>query len=100
MSPFDRITKASSSARDQFSVLGKMEDNAEIIKELATEMIGALSSLIHSAGGDNDYLEPWFDGVANDIDLCFRDELQAREETIAMFKPRRGLGRALSHGAR
>ncbi len=100
MTPFDRITAATASARDQFSVLGKMEDNAEVIKELASELIGALSSLVHSAGGDNDYLEPWFDGITNDIDLCFRSELQAREEAIAMFKPRRGLGRALSHGAR
>ena len=98
-SPFDRIAASAAAARDQFSVLGKLEDNAEVLKELAGELMGALSALVHSAGGDSDYLEPWIDGVSSDIDLCFRDAVQTHEEAVVMFKPRRGLGLSLAKGA-
>ena len=70
-SHFDDIIEAANKARSQFSVLGRQSDNAEVLKELSAEMVKAIAGLVWSAGGDNDYLEPWVEGVPDDIDRCF-----------------------------
>jgi hypothetical protein len=99
MSPLETIILAAQKAQAQFSVIqGTQEDNAEIIKELSKAFIGSISELVHAAGGDNDYMEPWVDGIENDIDLCFKS---AAEPVVTnVFKARRGLGRKLVEGAR
>jgi hypothetical protein len=97
--PFTSMQAALDAARAQFSVIhGTQEDNAEIIKELSKAFIGSISELVHAAGGDNDYLEPWVDGIENDIDLAFKS---AAEPVVTnVFKARRGLGQKLVEGAR
>lgn len=95
---FDRITSSAAAARDQFSVPGKPEDNAEVIKELAAELIGALVDLTHSAGGDSEYVATWLDGISSDIDLAFQSMIEGITP-VQFFKPRRGLGLSLAKGA-
>jgi hypothetical protein len=68
---FDSIIEAAQKARAQYSVLGRQSDNAEVLKELSVELVTAIAGLVHRAGGDNDYLEPWVEGVSDDIDRCF-----------------------------
>lgn len=94
----ESLVRAAKKAGAQFSVIHvSQEDNVAVIQELSKAFIGAISDLVHAAGGDNDYLEPWVDGVANDIDLAFKS---AREPVGAkVFKPRRGLGLTLVEGA-
>lgn len=86
-SSFDTITAAVETARSQFSVLGKQEDNAEVLKEMSVSIIKAISGLVHQAGGDNDYLEGWIDGVSDDIDHAFRDQLERKAEMTSLFRP-------------
>ncbi|PDT15869.1 hypothetical protein CO670_15340 [Rhizobium sp. J15] len=98
MSSIETIITAAQKAQAQFSVIhGSQTDNEEIVKELAVEMMKALSGLVYDAGGDPDYLEPWIDGIADDIDRSFQS---AREPVVTrMFRPRRGLGSVLVKGA-
>ncbi|MEH2695626.1 hypothetical protein GFL93_12620 [Rhizobium leguminosarum bv. viciae] len=98
MSPFETIIIAAQKAQEQFSVIhGTQEDNAEIIKELSKAFIGSISELVHAAGGDNGYIEPWSDGVEDDIDRCF---FSANNPIPAdVFKPRAGLLKLIVKGA-
>lgn len=95
----DHMESAVRSLRAQFSVIhGRQSDNEEVVREFAVEMMKALAGLVFDAGGDPDYVDPWVEGIANDVDLAFQS---ASEPVVTpMFKPRRGLGLALVEGAR
>lgn len=97
MSPFETIILAAQTAQAQFSVLhGKQSDNEEVVREFAVEMMKALAGLVFDAGGDPDYVEPWVEGIGNDVDLAFQS---ASEPVVTpMFKARRGLGNDLVQG--
>lgn len=96
---FDTIIEAATAAKAQYSVLGKQSDNAEVLKEMSVDIFKAVAGLVHRAGGDNDYLEPWVDGVPNDIDLCFK-AVQPDNFVGDMFRLRRGLGLDISSEGR
>jgi hypothetical protein len=83
----------------QFSIVhGNQSDNEDVVREFSVEMMKALAGLVFDAGGDPDYVEPWVEGIANDVDLAFQS---AREPVVTpMFKARRGLGLTLVEGAR
>lgn len=96
--PFTSMQAALDAAKAQFSVIqGTQEDNAEIIKGLSKAFIGSISELVHAAGGDNDYLEPWVDGIENDIDRCFYSA--SNPIPADMFRPRPGLLKLIVMGA-
>lgn len=90
---FNRIISAAERAKPQFSpVHGKPEDNRDVLKEMALDMLRALHGLVEEAGGDPDIITTWIEGVPSDLDYAFRDEIERRSETVTMFRPRRGLG--------
>ncbi|NNH67789.1 hypothetical protein [Rhizobium laguerreae] len=96
--PFTSMQAALDLAKDQFSVIqGTQKDNAEIIKELSKAFIGSISELVHAAGGDNGYIEPWSDGVEDDIDRCFYSASNPIPQDV--FKPRPGLLKLIVQGA-
>lgn len=99
MSPFETIILAAQKAQAQFSVIqGTQGDNEDVVREFAIEMMKALAGLVFDAGGDPDYVEPWVEGIGNDVDLAFQS---ASEPVVTpVFKPRRGLGLTLVEGAR
>lgn len=95
----DALTSATSKARAEFSVIhGTQQDNAEIIKELAEVFARTIADLVHLAGGNNDYIAPWFDGVKNDIDLAFLAQAKTGPRVSDVFKTRRGLGTDIARG--
>lgn len=99
MSLFDTLTSEVANASSQFSVIhGTQEDNAEIIKELAETFSRTIADLVHMAGGNNDYIEPWFEGVKNDIDLAFLAETKTNKDIVKLFQTRRGLGTDIARG--
>lgn len=98
MSPhLTSMQAALDAAKAQFSIINSsQDDNEEVVREFAVEMMKALAGLVFDAGGDPDYLEPWVEGVANDVDLAFQS---ASEPVVTpMFKARRGLGNDLVQG--
>lgn len=95
----DALTASVSKARSQFSVIhGTQQDNTEIIKELAETFARTIADLVHMAGGDNDYIEPWFEGVKNDVDLSFLAATKSNKDIVKLFQTRRGLGTDIARG--
>lgn len=98
-STFDRLTSEIGIARADFSVIhGTQKDNTEIIKELAETFVRTISDLVYMAGGNNDYIEPWFEGVKNDVDLAFLAATKSSKDIVKLFQTRRGLGTDIARG--
>lgn len=97
--PFISIARSARKAQSQYDALnGSPEDNSAVLREMAADIFRAFYGLVEDAGGDPDIISTWIDGVPSDLDYAFADVIERREETVAMFKPRRGLG-AVVQGA-
>jgi hypothetical protein len=63
----------------QFSVVyGKQEDNADVLRDMSVQLADGLESLVWVAGGDATYVQPWRDGLPDDIDRAFMSEYRPR----------------------
>jgi hypothetical protein len=72
----------------QFSVIyGKQEDNADILKDMSVQYSEGLEQLVWAAGGDAGYVQPWRDGMSDDIDLAFKSEFRGGN----VFRHRAGM---------
>lgn len=100
---FNRIISAAERAKPQFSpVHGKPEDNRDVLKEFALDAMRALAALVEEAGGDNDYIQPYLEGLQDDLDHCFRKTIEHASEPdfTDVFRARPGLRSKLVEGAR
>ena len=99
---FHQIEKAAKRASPQFDALhGSPENNCAVLKEMAIDMMRALSALVEEAGGDADYIESYVDGIADDLDRAFGDKIEFGSEPdyADVFKPRAGLLGLIVRGA-
>ena len=100
---FNRIISASERAKPQFSpVHGKPEDNRDVLKEMALDMMRALTALVEDAGGDASYIEPYTESLVDDLNYAFAGAIDRASERdfTNVFKARPGLRNKLVEGAR
>lgn len=98
---FPRLEASISRARPQYDPDGSAEDNRDVLKELALDMMRAFSTLVSEAGGDADYIQSYAESLVDDLDRCFAGTIERGSEPgyTNVFRPRYGLVRELVRGA-
>lgn len=98
---FPRLEASISRARPQYDPNGSAEDSRDVLKELAIDMMRALSTLVSEAGGDASEIEAYQESLVDDLDRCFAGIIERSSEPdfVDVFRPRYGLVRELVRGA-
>lgn len=100
---FTSIIKSAERAQPQFSpVRGNAADNRDVLKEMALDMMRALTALVEEAGGDASYIEPYTESLVDDLNYAFAGAIDRASERdfTNVFKARPGLRNKLVEGAR